>query len=66
MDTAIQQRPMLTLRGAAQRLNVSEKDVRRLVAESRACRGSRRRSATDRRRPLEAWIALASSNGDPE
>lgn len=32
MATATQQRPMLTLRETAQRLNVSEKTVRRLVA----------------------------------
>ena len=66
MDTAIQQRPMLTLREAAQRLNVSEKTVRRLVAnrELAAVRvGAQLRIDADQ---LEAWIALASSNGDPE
>ena len=66
MATAIQQRPMLTLREAAQRLNVSEKTVRRLVGnrELAAVRvGAQLRIDADQ---LEAWIALASSDGDPE
>ena len=32
MSTAVKQRPMLTIRETAERLNVSEKTIRRLVA----------------------------------
>jgi excisionase family DNA binding protein len=65
MDTAIQQRPMLTLRETAGRLNVSEKTIRRLVGngELAAVRvGNQLRIDANQ---LEAWIALASSNGTP-
>lgn len=66
MAAAIQQRPMLTLRETAERLNVSEKTIRRLVAnrELAAIRvGNQLRLDADQ---LEAWISQASSNGGPE
>lgn len=66
MDTAIQQRSMLTLREIAERLNVSEKTVRRLVAtrELAAVRvGAQLRIDADH---LEDWISQASSNGSEE
>lgn len=66
MDTALRQRPMLTPRETAERLNVSEKTVRRLIAnhELAAVRvGAQLRVDADQ---LEAWIAGASSNGGRE